>query len=123
MPPTFIPLFCSVFFITEKIVNCDIIYTVHGCFLTYLLHIKCHLVRGYKVFKTRSVLVMLKIGEVQSEGGSIFMVLDPFFASKPPRYTSTYREVTNSNRPIGAWNRFNTGACKGNGMMSLYCNS
>lgn len=41
------------------------------------------------------------------------MVLDPFFASKPPRYTSTNREVTNSNRPIGAWNRFNTGACKG----------
>lgn len=49
------------------------------------------------------------------------MVLDPFFASKPPPYTSTKREVTNSNRPIGAWNRFNTGAYKGNGMMSLYC--
>lgn len=50
------------------------------------------------------------------------MVLDPFFASKPPCYSSMNREVTNSNWLIGAWNRFNTGACKGNGMMSLYCN-
>lgn len=50
------------------------------------------------------------------------MVLDPFFASKPLCYSSMNREVTNSNRPIGAWNRFNTGACKGKGMMSLYCN-
>lgn len=43
--PSFIPLFVVSFCFLDyrengKIVNCDIIYTVHGCFLKYLLHIK-----------------------------------------------------------------------------------
>lgn len=71
----------------EKMTNCkllNIIYTVHGCFLIYLLHIKgtSYLIRGYKVFQMYNGKRLLDRGKC-NQGVVYLHGARPLLASVP----------------------------------------